>query len=89
MPTWRTLVYQTSEGFWRWKIYEDEAAYILRHIQRYDAESQPSVVKTHIRNLRTKLGRLPQGAQPIRTVRGVGYAVWHSEGMGKKRSLDA
>ena len=29
MPTWRTLVYQTSEGFWRWKIYEDEAAYIL------------------------------------------------------------
>ena len=65
------------------------AAYILRHIQRYDAESQPSVVKTHIRNLRTKLGRLPQGAQPIRTVRGVGYAVWHSEGMGKKRPRDS
>jgi two-component system alkaline phosphatase synthesis response regulator PhoP len=64
-------------------------AYILRHIQRYDAASQPSVVKTHIRNLRTKLGRLSQGAQPIRTVRGVGYAVWLSEGLSTQLSLDA
>jgi DNA-binding response OmpR family regulator len=64
-------------------------AYILRHIQRYDAASQPSVVKTHIRNLRTKLGRLPQGAPSIRTVRGVGYAVWPSEGMSQQLPLDA
>ena len=64
-------------------------AYILRHIQRYDAASQPSVVKTHIRNLRTKLGRLSHGAQPIRTVRGVGYAVWLSEGMSTQLPLDA
>jgi DNA-binding response OmpR family regulator len=63
--------------------------YILRHIQRYDAASQPSVVKTHIRNLRTKLGRLAPGAQPIRTVRGIGYAMWPSEGMSQQLPLDA
>ena len=64
-------------------------AYILRHIQRYDTASQPGVVKTHIRNLRTKLGRLAQGPQPIRTVRGVGYTLWPSAGMSKELPLDA
>lgn len=52
---------------------------IWERIWGYDSESDVNVIKTHIRHLRAKIGRLPGDPQPIRTVPGVGYVVQPAE----------
>jgi len=46
MPMWRTLVYHTSEGFWRWRIYEDEVAYIVGGNYRLRENAEASMADT-------------------------------------------
>lgn len=51
------------------------AEQLLARVQGDDTESHVAVIKTHIRHLRAKVGRLPSQPRPIYTVQGRGYLV--------------
>ena len=61
----------------------------MEQLWGYDAQSQPNVIKTHISYLRAKLARLPQCAQFIQTVPGVGYVVRHTDENDSKLETSA
>jgi two-component system alkaline phosphatase synthesis response regulator PhoP len=48
---------------------------ILERVWGYDAESHVSVIKTHIRHVRTKIAAAIGDEQVIRTVQGMGYTL--------------
>jgi DNA-binding response OmpR family regulator len=61
------------------------ASRILEHIGGYDSESDISVIKVHMMNLRQKIAKLSNSPGLIRTVRGIGYAINTSDDGGVVR----
>ncbi|HEY8283977.1 MAG TPA: helix-turn-helix domain-containing protein, partial [Chloroflexota bacterium] len=51
------------------------AEQIMNHVWNYEAESDVSVVKTHISNLRKRLAGALDADDIIRTVAGLGYML--------------
>ncbi len=56
--------------------------HILEHIRGHNSSGNIGVVKTYIRNLREKIGRLPGSPQPIRTLPGLGYVAYQTDENG-------
>ena len=54
------------------------AEQLMTKVWHYDAESDVSVVKTHISNLRKKIARALGGEEIIHTVSGLGYTLRNS-----------
>ena len=52
---------------------------IMERIWGYNTDTDVNVIKTHVRHLREKIGRLSDTPQPIRTLPGVGYVLHAAE----------